>query len=284
MSKGINNDVQSTSRKKFILNPEIDGGISRAIVAKIEVATADIANDSKMTTFRGKKIPRLVIHFESTMDRPGVKTSYYDHAYLPYEHNPDNVMNKDNSWKFDSMAQTIKHLHEVLSGRGLTKEEVELMTFPINETENGSFVEIPVDDIIAGWTAWFNGICAVFNGGYKVEDDKTAPSLLINADSTPIPLFVKLLLYANNKEVNNGDPGLPMFPGEGVFQKILKDVPREIRVKIEKGESIVPKVKTATAAANRSIPGVSNTPGTGTVVKEEDIPDYLRGTNTDVPY
>jgi hypothetical protein len=281
MTKGINNDVQATSRKKFSPNVMIDNGISRAIISGIEVTYADIENDSKMVTFRGKKIPRLVIHFESTMDKPGVKTSYYDHAYLPYEHNPDNVMNKKNAWKFDSIAQMIKHIHEVLSERALIKEEVDLMSFPIIETENGSFVEQDVDTIISGWTQWFNGIAAVFNGGYKIGD-KEAPSLLVNADGTTIPLHVKLLLYSNNNEVNRGDAGLPMFPGEGVIQKIKKDIPCELRIKIEKGESIVPKAKTPLATSNKNIPGIS---ATNTVVSDTDVPDYLKsGANTDLPY
>lgn len=278
MSKGISNDVQATSRKKFVLNPDVNGGIPQGALVDVEVTLADIANDSKMTSFRGHKIPRLVFHFESANDGVGVKTAYYDHAFLPVEHNPENVMNvKANGWKFDSIATYVKHLHEVLTERNLTPEEAKLMTFNLVEKENDLFKDQPVEEVIKAWTGFFNGIVSVFKGGYKVKDT-TAPCIYTDVNGVKLPLWIKLLLYVNGQPVNNGDPGFPLFVGEGIFQKIKTGVARELRIKVEKGESIKPIPKASKVIPGSNIPGA----GVGTPVRAEDVPDFMK--NNDIPY
>lgn len=282
MSKGISNEVQATSRKKFNPKPTVNNGLCIGSLTDVEVVMRDMQVDTKMTSFRGKAIPVINFHFQSELDAPGVKTAYYTHTFMPYEHVPVNVMDKNNAWKWDGMIAMIKHWHEVLGdNRPLNEEEVKLMQFNLVEKENGTFKEQPIDEVIKAWTAFFNGVAAVFKGGYKIGKDVTAPSMLQDLNGKAIVLWLKLLLYSNGKEVNNGDPGITIFPGEGVMCKLRQGVAPEVRIKTEKGESIIPMVR-----VNKTAAAMPTANATGVTVPESDIPDFMKqpAANNDVPY
>jgi hypothetical protein len=260
----LNNETKGTALKKFNIDTN-NGGIVKAVLESVKVDTVEYGADVKIETFRSKTVPRISFVFTSVGDPQGVKPSYYIHSYTAVEHTSDNVLNK--SWKTEAIAAYIKHFHEALTERPLTEEEIKLAAFDLEEIDkNGSFVEHDVDTVIAAWQKFFNGVGVIFNGS-----GKNPKPLYKNDKGEAIILNMKLILSNNNGLVNNGDPGMPLFPGQGVIEKYVPQVKPSIKVEIAKGESITP-----VAPVKRTAPGAMGAP-TGANVSADDIPDYLRG-------
>lgn len=258
----LNNDVKGTSLKRFNIDTT-NGGIVKGILESVKVDTVDFGTDVKIESFRGKSVPRIAFVFKSVGDPQGVKPSYYIHSYTAVEHTPDNVLN--NSWRTQCIASYIKHFHEVLTERDLTDEEMKLANFDLVEVdENNSFVEHDADTVIAAWQKFFNGVAVIFNGA-----GKNPKPIYKNDKGEYITLNIKLILSTAKGAVNNGDPGMPLFPGQGTIEKYVPTVKTGLKVEIAKGESIIPIAPVKRPAG---IPGA--TPGAN--VTSDDVPDYLR--------
>ncbi len=266
--------------KKFTLDKNVNDGLVLLALEDVKVDTITLGDNTKEISFNGKELPRLSFIFRQANAQPGVRPAYYYHSFRPVEHTEDNVLNKQ--WKYNQIMDYITHFHHVFAGReDYTASELELANFPMEEiNEKGEFIPQEADKVIAAWTTFFTGVAQMFNGYGK------KPVVLYKKeDGSPKIVWAKLLLYETIKgkvtEVNNGDPGMPNFVGDGTIELYIKGIKSSLRIKLEKGESIDPAMRPVRTAPASNIP--NNTSSTAT---EEDIPDYMRSASsgTDVPY
>lgn len=267
MAKGITNETRSASQKKFKPNPRANEGLCIGALVDVNVTTADIAADSPMTTFQGKKIPRLNFVYESRGDKPGVRKSFYIHFYLAIEHTPDSIIaGKDGgAWRWDQLSQMVKHQLEVFREYvPFTDEEVAKLALDFVDEEDGVFVEQEADVVIAAYTKFFNNIVSLFKPADKAiyQDDKGVCKVI----------WLKLLLDIKGRPVNGGEYGFSGFPGEGVIELYRKDVKPSLTIKLPKGENIIPM-----AATPKNAPVSNATTGSMPTESAEEVPDFLGG-------
>lgn len=263
MAKKITNETRSTSLKKFRLNPEINNGIAIGALVDVSVSEATIKTDSSMVFYRGYDIPRLNFVFESREDAKGVKQSTYILSYLAIPHTPETIEGGDDAWRWDQMAAMVKHLYLTIAEKtSLSDEDVEKLNVEFDEVdENGIYLEQPPEVVIAAYKKFFDNIVSLFKPGnkavYKTDDNKDKV------------LNMKLLISVKGRNINNGDPAFPGYPGEGVVELRVPGVATGLVINPAKGESIIPK------AAPTAAPAPSG--GSNTGAPTSDIPDFMKG-------
>lgn len=221
----ISKETKSTGLIQFRLDPKApNGGLSLGYLDKVKVTEAEYKADSKVELFRGTKVPRLNFVFRGL--ESGSNNPTYIHAFNAYD--VTNESTEEKAW--DSLSQTVKHFAEVLKGSELTDDEYKLLVLDYKDDSR--------EEVVKGFTTFFNNIVLLFEGG-KVGN-KTYPSL-IRKDDKKIKLWLKLLLYLNGKEVNQGNPGMPFYPGEGLIEVFVDRIQPKLRIRIEKGEDIEAK-------------------------------------------
>jgi len=262
MPKKINNETRSTSLKKF--RPKIDryDGLCLGALTDVNVSDVEIKADSNFEFYRGHTVPRLNFVFESREDEKGVKTSTYIHSFLPVEHSPETIDGGDKEWKWDQIASMIKHFYLVFVGReNLTTEEINKLVVDFEDVdENGNFQEVEPEVVIDAYRKFFNNIVSLFKPGDKaIYKDESGKDVI---------LWMKLIISVKGKNINNGDPAFPNFPGEGVIEKRVKGVSPSIQINVGKGESIKAK-EPVQAVAQASVVG-------GVTASESDIPKFMQ--------
>ena len=147
------------------------------------------------------------------------------------------------------MFNWIKHILDVfyLKGRELTEAEEAALSLPFDDTdENGEYVVVDVEDVLAGYRAIFEAAASMLNGEFNLADGDTAKPCFKTADGKFIPCWLKLLRHKKRKNdwinvTQNGDLGFDGFIGNGVVELLKKDVPPTVlRLDLAK-ESITPK-------------------------------------------
>jgi hypothetical protein len=262
MAKGITNETRGSSLKKFKPNPSKYGGLCIGALVDVTVSEAQVKDDSNMSSFQGKTVPRLNFVFESRMDAAGVKKSTYIHSYLPIEHTPESL-NVD-AWRWDTMSQTVKHLLDVFrEEKPLTPEEEAMLVVDFVDEEDGMFVEQPAEVVIEAYKKFFNNIVALFNPEGK--------AIFKDANGKDKVIWMKLILDRKGKPVNNGDYGFSGYPGEGLIELYKEKVPPSISINIPKGENIIPKPLTAAAPPTPTGQGAS-----ASQTGDTDVPDFMR--------
>lgn len=264
MAKSINNETRSTSLKKFKPSPNINNGISIGALTDVVIGTAEIKEDSGMETFRRLSVPRLNFVFESREDMAGVKPSTYILSYLPIEHTPKSIIvgREGDSWRFDQMSQTIKHLLDVFrEGKLFTKEEEAKLVIDFEDEKDGLFIEQPAAVVVAAYEKFFNGVVEMFKpDGKAIYKDVNGKDKVI---------WIKLLLDIKGKLVNQGDFGFAGYPGEGLIEIKKDKVPCSLSINIAKGENIIPKAPNTTAPAHVAGPGT-------TTIEADNVPHFMR--------
>jgi hypothetical protein len=246
MSIVINKETKTTGERQFTPKPTLFNGLSLGKLVEVTVSELDtIDASSKWISFRGHKPPRLSFKFvEVTKDEPGV----YRHTFIPIDFKGEKVKEKH-----DAFTSTIGHFLEVIRGN----KNVELIT----KDEKGVLVDLDNLEgqaLIDTWTRFFKDIAASFIN----KDGK-----LYGEDGM---YWMKLLLYIKGKPVNNNNPGLAMYPGEGVLERFVEGKPAQLSIKIEKGESIIP-IAPNTNTIPQGIPG-DNIPNGATAPRPDWFP------------
>lgn len=262
MPKKINNETRSTSLKKFRPKVDVNNGLCVGALTDVNVSDVEIQTDSKFEYFRGHTVPRLNFVFESREDPKGVKPATYIQSFLPIEHSPETVDGGDKEWKWDQLASMVKHIYLVFADReSLTKEEIDKLSVEFEDVdENGNFLEVEPDVVIDAYRKFFHNIESLFKNGDK--------PIYKDASGKDVILWMKLIISFKGRNVNNGDPGFPNFPGEGVIEKKIKGVNPDLQINIAKGESITPKEPVA------AVPPQAPTGGVATDSK--DVPSFMR--------
>lgn len=171
----------------------------------------------------------------------------------------------------DNIFKTIKHFLDVfyLKGRQLTDEEELALSLEIADSdEDGNYVPVEPEEVLAAYRKLFENTVAIFNGSWNLAEGETPKPCYKTADGKFIPIWMKLLRHVKNKDnrwVNvgaNGNLGFTSSPGAGLIERINgQNPPAILRINLAR-ESITPK-ETQAKAPTIGVAGVVNA---GTVV------------------
>lgn len=289
--RGLGN-ARGTTRLKFTHEIAKQNGLFIAHLDSVAVSMIKIGEDKTgMPSFNGLEIPKLSIVFASNETEVN-KRHYVTLSFNAVESNAETIPGGEFEWKINAAFDWLKHILNVyvLKGRDLTDEEAAALSLSYEDfDENGEYVPVEPETVIAGWKSLFENFENIMNRGndgnayYKTKDGKA------------IPVWIKLLRYIKSgkngwRAVNNGDLSFPAFVGEGCIEIYKANTPVSIRVDSVK-EAIIPmnieKPKTpnmpqpnmAGAGVNIGViptvaPGMGNENSFGNIAVEaaEDVP------------
>ena len=224
--------ARGTTRLKFSHeHANSANGLFLAHIDSVVVGTAKIGEDTAgMPSFNGMEIPRIAIVFAS--NEPEVnKRKYVTLSWNAVESTVNTIPGGKESWKVDSIFDYMKHIRDVfvLKGQPISEELEEKLTLPFDDTdENGEFLPLETETIIAGWTTLFQNFAAILNEG------NNGKPVYQDVNGKAIPVWIKLLRFVKQgktwKAIRNGDLAFPAFVGQGVIELFNQNVPPSIRI------------------------------------------------------
>lgn len=177
----------------------------------------------------------------------------------------------------------MKHYMDVfiLKGREMTEEEENALTLPFEDfDENGEYISIPTEEVIAGWKTLFTNFVAIMRND---RVDNGIPVYKKSANEF-ITIWLKLLCCIKQKGAwkainsgrNAGDLAVPGFVGEGIIEIYKANALPTLRVDVSKESIILQEIaKTPTMPNVSSAPGIAGVPITqsapGMVMPESPI-------------
>lgn len=262
--------ARGTVRLKFSHeNANPNTGLFLAHLDTVQVGTAKIGEDTTgIPSFNGYEIPRIALTFASN-EAEISKRRYITLSWMAQESNVNTIPGGKESWKVDSIFDYMKHILDVfvLKGQPMTPEMEEKLTLPFEDTdENGDYVQVDVETVIAGWTTLFQNFAAILTGG------ESGKAVYQDANGKPTPIWIKLVRFTKVgkqwKSVNrNGDLAFPAFVGEGVIEPFNQNAAPSLRLNVmreairpmkieEKKEPNLPGVG-GPAIAGAAMPGMA---------------------------
>lgn len=249
--------ARGTTRLKFTHEMAKPNGLFLGHLESVTIGTIKIGEDTTgMPSFNGMEIPRLSLTFASN-EEDASKRHYVSLNFNAVESNVNTIPGGKDEWKVNSVFDWLKHILNVyvLKGRELNEEEANALSLSFEDfDEQGEYVNVEPEDVIAGWKVLFENFENILNRGrdgqpyYKTKDGKN------------IPVWIKLIRYIkNNKKgwqpVNNGDLAFPAFVGEGCIELCKQNVVPSIRLDSIK-EAIIPMNIEKPKTPNMPTPGV----------------------------
>lgn len=251
--------ARGTQRLKFTHELAKSNGLFIGHLEKVETSMITIGESTTgMPSFNGMEIPRLRLTF-ATNEPEENKRHYVTMSFTAVESTVDTIPGGKSEWQVSRLFDYMKHLLNVyyLKGRELNEQEVEALSLTFEDfDENGVFVPVAVEQVIAAYTTLFENFVAL------MEKGKNDMPVYLDKDGKFIPIWIKLVRHIKNKKgwvaVANGDLAFPTFVGEGVIEIWKQNTPASIRLDVIR-ECITPKEETKEAKAP-TIPGIA-TPG-----------------------
>ena len=249
LRRGVSNQTRATSQLKFHERDANPNGLFVGQLKEVSIDWRTIGADSKgLASFAGLSIPRLVFHFTSNHPNEAEQRNVY-HNLLPVESNIDTIPGGEAEWQVNQVRAWIKHMLDIfyLKGRELTPIEEDALTLPfVDFDEQGEYVAVDPEEVIAGYAAVFKTASDMLNGRYSdAEREATGKPYYRDANGGPIKVWMKLLRCKRVKDgwrnVTNGDLSFDPFIGEGVIELQKTNMPPAIlKIDVSK-ESITPK-------------------------------------------
>ena len=243
--RGVSNKTQAVAQLKF---HEKDAAQNGLFVGHLEEVRVDWSNNADAKSFTGMSIPRLTFHFASNHANASEKRHVYQ-TLFPVESNVNTIPGGSEDWRVNNVFNWIKHILDVfyLKGREMTETEEDALSLTFEDfDENGEYVSVEVEDVIAGYRTIFENAAAMLNGSFELADGETAKPVYKTSDGKFIPCWLKLIRHKKRKGdwINvgaNGDLAFDGFIGNGVVELLKKDCPPTVlRLDLAK-ESITPK-------------------------------------------
>lgn len=253
--------ARGTQRLKFNHTDAVNtNGLFLGHLESVVVNTITIGEDKTgMPSFNGLEIPKLVLTFCSN-ELEVLKRKFVVLQFTPAESNVETIPGGKESWKVDSVMDWLKHLMNVyiLKGRELTEDEEIALSLPFEDFDNeGAYVPVEPETVIAGWKSLFENFENIFNRSkdgncvYKTKDGKD------------IPIWMKLIRFRKNKgewkpivQGNSaGDLAFPPFVGEGCIEIWKQNVIPSIHLNAL-NETILPKEIAKPKTPNMTVPGI----------------------------
>lgn len=260
--------ARGTTRLKFSHEQAKQNGLFLAHLDNVVVSMIQIGEDKTgMPSFNGLEIPKLVLTFASNESDVN-KRHYTTLQFTAVESNANTIPGGKDEWKVNTVFDWFKHILNVyvLKGRELTEEESSALTLSFEDfDEQGEYVPVEPEDVIAGWKTLFENFENIINRG------KEGQPYYKSKDGKDIPVWIKLLRYIKNNKrgwmpVNNGDLAFPSFVGEGCVEVYKQNTIPSIRIDSVK-ESIIPMNVEKAKAPNMPTPnvGMGSAPAMGGV-------------------
>lgn len=249
--------ARGTTRLKFSHEQAKQNGLFIGHLESVAVSMIQIGEDKTgMPSFNGLEIPKIVLTFASN-DPEVSKRNYVSLQFTAVESNANTIPGGKDEWKVNTVFDWFKHILNVyvLKGRELTEDEANALTLSFEDfDEQGEYVPVEPEDVVAGWKTLFENFENIINRGrdgqpyYKSKDGKY------------IPVWIKLLRYIKTgkkgwQPINNGDLAFPSFVGEGCIEVYKQNTPPSIRVDSVK-EAIIPMNVEKAKAPNMPTPGM----------------------------
>lgn len=261
--RGVSNKTQAVTQLKF---HEKDAAQNGLFVGHLEEVRVDWSNSEDSKDFPSMAVPRLTIHFASNHTNASERRHVYQ-TLFPIPSNVNTIPGGSEEWKVNNVFNWIKHILDVfyLKGRELTEAEEEALSLPFDDTDdNGEYVVVETEDVLAGYRAIFEATASMLNGEFNLADGDTPKACFKTADGKFVPCWIKLLRHKKRKNdwinvTQNGDLGFDTFIGNGVVELLKKDMPPTVLRIDHARESITPKeVKKlpTIGSPNMSIPGM----------------------------
>ena len=261
--RGVSNKTQAVAQLKF---HEKDAAQNGLFVGHLEEVRVDWSNSEDSKDFPSMSVPRLTFHFASNHLNASEKRHVYQ-TLFPIPSNVNTIPGGTEEWKVNNVFNWIKHILDVfyLKGRELTEAEEAALSLPFDDTDdNGEYVVVDVENVLAGYRAIFEATASMLNGEFNLSDGDTPKPCFKTADGKFVPCWIKLLRHKKRKNdwinvTQNGDLGFDTFIGNGVVELLKKDMPPTVLRIDHARESITPKeVKKlpTIGAPNMSIPGM----------------------------
>lgn len=250
--------AKGTTKLKFSHEHAKQNGLFIAHLDEVTISEIKIGEDTTgLPSFNGLSIPRLTFAFSS--NEPEVNKRHY--AYLSFnavESNVDTIPGGKYEWKVNQAFDWIRHLLDVyaLKGRALTDKEAAALSLPFDDfDEQGEYVSVEPETVIAGWKALFTNVALMFNKGNKGN-----PIFKTN-EGKDIPVWIKLIRYIKArsawKAISNGELTFPTFVGEGAVELYTANAVPSIRIDSVK-ESIIPmQIDETPKAPNLTAPTIA---------------------------
>lgn len=254
--------ARGTTRLKFSHEMAKQNGLFIGHLDSVTISTITIGEDTTgMPSFNGLEIPRITIMFASNEEEVN-KRHYVSLTFNAVESNVNTIPGGKEEWKVNSVFDWFKHILNVylLKGRELNEEESEALSLPFEDfDEQGEYVAVEPEDVVAGWKVLFENFENIMNRG------RDGQPIFKTKDGKNIPIWIKLVRYVkSNKKgwqpVNNGDLAFPSFVGEGCIEIFKQNTLPSIRFDAIK-EAILPMNIEKPKAPNMPIPGMSNNMG-----------------------
>lgn len=251
--------ARGTSRLKFSHELAKQNGLFIGHLDSVTLSTINIGEDTTgMPSFNGLEIPRITITFASN-EEDITKRHYISITFNAVESNVNTIPGGKEEWKVNSVFDWFKHILNVylLKGRELNDEEANALSLNFEDfDEQGEYVAVEPEDVIAGWKVLFENFENIMNRG------RDGQPIFKTKDGRNIPIWIKLIRYIkNNKKgwqpVNNGDLAFPTFVGEGCIEIFKQNTLPSIRLDAIK-EAILPMNIEKPKSPNMPAPGMNN--------------------------
>lgn len=253
--------ARGTTRLKFNHTDAKPNGLFLGHLDSVDVSTIKIGEDSTgMPSFNGYEVPRIRFTFASNEDE-AVKRKYVTLSFTAVESNVKTIPGGDEEWKVNQVLDWIKHILNVFvfKGRELTDDEAGLYSLSYIDYDNdGLYVPVDTEQVIASWKAFFEAVTNTLNAG---KDGQS----YYKTDGKPFPVWIKLIRYIKSKKngwtpVSNGDLSFPSFVGEGCVEIYKNNTMPSIRINVI-NECITPKNIEKPAAKTPNVaPGMAVAP------------------------
>lgn len=269
--RGITNQTSATTQLKF---HEKDAAQNNLFVGQLKEVLVDYrtisADNTGLSSFAGLSIPRLVFHFASNHATDAEQRHVYE-TLLPVESNVATIPGGSDAWRVNNIFRWIKHILDTfyLKGRALSAAEEDALSLSfVDYDDNGEYIQVTPEEVIAGYKTLFEAAASMLNGTYSDDTrEATGKPCYKDANGSPIRVWMKLLRAKKQKNEwknvsQNGELGFDPFIGEGVVELVKTNMPPNIlKVDLAK-ESITPK---ATEKRQPSI-GIPGSPVGGVTI------------------
>lgn len=243
--RGVSNETRSVASLKFTEKDATQNGLFIGHLAEVRI---DWSVNNEGGNFTGLKVPRITLHFTSNHSNVAEQRHYY-HSIFPVPSNVDTIVGGKEEWKVNNVLAWIKHLLDVLylKGRELTPTEEDVLAIPFEDSdEDGNYIAIDPEEVLAGYAAIFKATVAMLNGEFGLAEGETPKPCYKTADGKYVNLWLKLLRHTKRKGewqnvAPNGELAFDNFIGAGVIElQKGNTLPVILRVDFSR-ESITPK-------------------------------------------
>lgn len=233
--------ARGTSRLKFSHEQAKPNGLFLGHLDAVTVRSIKIGEDTTgMPSFNGFEIPRIDFTFASNEEEAD-KRHYITMSFNAVESNVNTIPGGKEEWKVNTVLDWFKHILNVFifKGREMTDKENEIFGLGFEDfNEQGEYVPVETETVIAAWKTLFENVANALNG---VDDNKPVYHDLNNK---PIVLWLKLIRFRRDRKqgwtpVNNGDLAFPTYVGEGCIEIFKQNTAPSIRLDAVK-ETILP--------------------------------------------